>query len=109
MSTDIIKKPVMSKICNFPFSTIKVSRGGSGIFSRRGGGAFCQKKFKNFVDFFEVDHIDFPSSPRKTNFEKTGQKRCFSHFLKNVDVFSARALPPQNKHILAPNAPLESF
>ena len=42
--------------------------GGSGIFSRRGGGGGdFQEIFENFVDFFLVDCIDFPRSPKALN------------------------------------------
>ena len=94
--------------------------GGSGIFTR-GWGDF-QKLFGNFVDFFHVHQLDFPSSPRAQKI-LFGQNLCAagkffkkrannSNFLGKFDqkiaFFSLRAFRLKTNTIGAEGA-LEKF
>ena len=89
-------------------------------FSR--GGGDLQKNFKNFVDFFLGDQIDFLSSPEALKrtcfgqnfcpagkiFEKQAKKGVFRHFLENFDEKVARAPPSKLVYIGAEGA-VEKF
>ena len=66
---------LLAPVTKSPSKIILIFRGGSGIFSK-GGGGFSKQNSKTLTPFFKVDQIDFLSSPKALKRRCLGKVFC---------------------------------